>query len=325
MIQWKIHKLFALILLALTLGSCSGGKTSLSDRPIVKVNSERLTAKAFADELAYRLRAYDALSVKDEMLLNRTKQEVVRNFIVRVISETWAKQKGLFVRREDLDKYVDGVRGHYPDDLAFRRSLTQENLTFKDWRERVKFSLLQKLIMKELNRTRQTLTDEELKKYYKTYKDQFKEPAKVRLRQVVQDSKNNAERMQKLLRQGKSFKSIAKKFSITPESQSEGDIGWIEKGTLDIFDEAFKMRPGQRSPILKSDYGYHIFEVIAMKKAKTIPFEVAKSEVRRRLEEKREQALYSAWLEGQVRKASVFKDEKLITSIKVETRGVHNH
>jgi hypothetical protein len=46
-----------------------------------------------------------------------------------------------------------------------------------------------------------------------------------------------------------------------------------------------------------------------------------KDEIKSILMEKREQSLYLAWLEEQVRKARVFKDQAFIDALKVETKA----
>src|SRR5690606_17072241 len=96
---------------------------------------------------------------------------------------------------------------------------------------------------------------------------------------------------------------------------------WIEKGTLDVFDSAFRMGVGQRSQIVKSPYGFHIFEVIEKRAAKTLSLEEARPKITKILRERKEQDLYSSWLEEQILKARVFKDEDLLTAIQVFSRS----
>jgi len=114
---------------------------------------------------------------------------------------------------------------------------------------------------------------------------------------------------------------LAKKYSISPEASSGGNVGWVEKGLTDVFESAFRMKQGQRSPVVKSSFGYHIFEVLGRKPARTRPFPEVRGDLQRILMEKRKQSLYLAWLEERVRKARVFKDQPFIEALKVETRA----
>ena len=116
------------------------------------------------------------------------------------------------------------------------------------------------------------------------------------------------------------FGERAKQFSMAPEGASGGDTGWIEKGTLEVFDLAFKMNAGQRSKILKSPYGYHIYEVIKKEPEARLSFLEAKARIRTRLMEAKSQQVFTNWLEENVRKSSVKRNDELIKAIKVTTK-----
>ena len=98
-------------------------------------------------------------------------------------------------------------------------------------------------------------------------------------------------------------------------------MGWVEQGTLDIFDKAFNMRVGQRSGVVKSPYGYHIFEVTGKKAEQTLSFEEVKERISRSLKGNKEQAIYTAWLEEQLRVSKVLKNSEAIKSIQVKPLG----
>jgi parvulin-like peptidyl-prolyl isomerase len=62
-----------------------------------------------------------------------------------------------------------------------------------------------------------------------------------------------------------------------------------------------------------------LLKVIKKRKAFTEPFDDVKDRIYKQLIQNREQAAYSKWLEKQIRKAKVLKDETFIASMKVET------
>ena len=163
--------------------------------------------------------------------------------------------------------------------------------------------------------------DEELLSYYNRHIEEFLEPEKVRITQIVLNKEINAKRIVSELSKGKRLEELAKKFSVAPEASNNGDIGWIEKGTLAIYDRAFSMKVGRRSDVIKSPYGYHIFKVTGKRKAKKLSFKAVKERIRKTAVEKREQAVYASWLEKQIRLSRVYKDEELISSVSVVTRS----
>lgn len=313
---------FFLCLSVFTVAGCTDSSTELSNRTLVRVNGDEIKAQAFSQDLMRELKEFDALTVKDQAAIKRAKDNVVQNFIVRVLTEEYARDNNLLVRKEELDGEINAVRSQYPDDISFRKMLNDEELTFSQWKEKMKFSILQRLVAAHIRGARiEPPSDEELKAFYENNKDLFKTKERVRIRQVFLNSENDAQRIIDELKSGKKMQELAEKFSVAPEAENGGDIGWIEKGTLDIFDKAFDMRIGQRSPMVKSPYGFHIFEVIDKEKGKTQSFSDVKESIRKQILEKREQGAYSEWLEDRLAKAKVFKDEKFISRLKVETRS----
>jgi peptidyl-prolyl cis-trans isomerase C len=138
---------------------------------------------------------------------------------------------------------------------------------------------------------------------------------------VVLATEADAKVIETQLKAGKNMSDVAAAHSITPEGkQRKGDVGWVEKGVMDGFDAAFTMRQGQRSQIIKSPYGYHVFEVTAKRSAQARPFDQVKEQIRRSLIANREQAIYTSWLESELRKARVLRDDELIGQIRIETR-----
>lgn len=301
--------------------ACTRSPQDAPGKVVLKVNQTEMSAKEFSNALASRLRAFDSLTVKDPQVLRRTKDEVVKEFLIRIITEDYARSQNILVRKDDLDNEINSVRANYPDDITFRQALADEGLIYKDWQEKVRSTVLQKLVLLSLKQKLVPPTDEEMRNYYNNNKAEFQTGEQVRVRQVLVSTENDAQNIQDELRRGRNLKELAQKFSIAPEGSRGGDTGWIDRGSLEVFEKAFKLNKGQRSGIVKSEFGFHIYEVLDKRKAQILPYEQVKDRLRRILTENREQALYSAWLEGQVRQAKVFKDEKFIDSLRVETKG----
>ena len=134
-------------------------------------------------------------------------------------------------------------------------------------------------------------------------------------------NEDNAKRIFDEIQGGKSIAELAKKFSVAPEAENGGVTNWIEKGTIEVFDNAFKLPVGGRSKIVKSPYGYHIYEVVKKEPEGRLNFEQAKASIRTALRERQEQNAYSTWLEGQLKAATVLRNDALIKAIQISTRG----
>ncbi len=314
---------FFIFLLVFTSCSpqCTPGTQSLSNRVVIQVDDSEMSAQEFASRLAERLKNYDALAVKEDRILSKAKQDIVRDFILKVLTENWAQSNQVILRKEDIDAQINDIRNQYPDDLTFRQKLIEENLTYEEWLEKMKFSLLQNLVMKKLIEDTKPPEQSELKAYYESNKDLFKKARQVKLRQIVLKNENDAKSIRsEIHKKKKQMEDLAPKFSIAPEGLNKGELGWVEEGTLEVFDKVFDQPTGYLSGVLKSPYGYHIIKVLDKRNAMTVKFEDVKDKIYKVFIQNREQAAYSKWLENEIRKAKVMKDEAFIENIKIETR-----
>lgn len=310
-----------LTLLFLLTVSCTFGKPSLGQKVILDVNGKQLTSQQFAQELAYRLKDHDALSAKDPKTVNMVKTDIAQEFIVQTLSEEWARENGVIVKAEDLEAQIKSIQKNYPDDLAFQTALREEGITFKSWRDRLQGTLLQKLIVKKLAETSVQPSSGDMEIFFNEHKERFAVRETAQVRQILVATESDAKTIEDELKRGKKMADLAKKYSISPEGPQGGNVGWLEKGLTEVFEPAFHMKVGQRSPVVKSAFGYHVFELLARKPSRNKTFAEAKVEIKSILLEKNEQSLYLAWLEGQIRKARVFKDQAFIDALQVETKA----
>jgi hypothetical protein len=141
------------------------------------------------------------------------------------------------------------------------------------------------------------LTDAELKNYYQTHKSEFREPTRVRIRQIVVGSESEAKKVRSRLNSS-NFESIAREVSISPEAKEGGLLGPFAKSDMpSVFDVAFEMTPGEIQGILKSTYGFHII-MLDRKFPKTdLGFEAAKGRIQEILKKKRQDEEYKKWVE----------------------------
>lgn len=90
-------------------------------------------------------------------------------------------------------------------------------------------------------------------------------PKRVHASQIVVRTRAEARALKKKLNMGGvPFADLARAYSIAPEAEQGGDLGWFEQGAMPtVFETCFSLSPGEPSEIVASTYGYHIFVVHA--------------------------------------------------------------
>lgn len=95
------------------------------------------------------------------------------------------------------------------------------------------------------------------------------EAAKAKAEQLLQQAKQNPAR----------FAELAKQNSQDPGSAGNGgDLGFFGHGMMvkPFDDAAFALKQGEISGLVKSDFGYHIIKLLAIKPARVLPFTEAR-------------------------------------------------
>lgn len=135
--------------------------------------------------------------------------------------------------------------------------------------------------------------EEELRKAYEASIDRFRTPERVKVRHIllktngktpeeIKKIKAKAEDIRKQLLNGADFAALAKKYSEdTGTAIKGGNLGWIAHGqTVSNFEKvAFSLKPGTISPVISTEYGFHVIQVLAKQKAHLRSFAEVKKEL----------------------------------------------
>lgn len=298
---------------------CESRKEDLSSKPVLKVNERILTLRDFSTQLARRLKDLDALSAKNSQTIALIKEELLRSFITRSLILDYSESKKIEISSLELDKEVDAIRSLYPDDVSFRRTLADENISFSEWREQLRYRLIEKKVFKLMTEKIKPPTAEDLRLFYQQNLSQFKTKERIFIRQLVVEEQAKADLMKTEIKR-KGLESLARQYSITPEGKAGGVIGWIGKDEVDFFEPLFAYKVGVPGPVFKSPYGFHIAVVEKKSPATNLTFEEVKPRIERQIRAQKEQALFTEWLDAQLRSSRVWRDYKLIDAVSVDTK-----
>ncbi|MFI5338912.1 MAG: peptidylprolyl isomerase [Candidatus Methylomirabilales bacterium] len=156
------------------------------------------------------------------------------------------------------------------------------------------------------------VTDEEARKMYEDNKPLFSTET-VRVSHIMVKTEAEAEAILKDLQAGKDFAELAKTTSQdTGSAEKGGDLGELRHGqTVQEFEEeAFRLKEGELSPVIKTQYGYHILKGGAHASVAE-PFDEVKGKIRQSLLQQKQQESFLAFMADLEKKAKteIFEDQ----------------
>jgi len=85
---------------------------------------------------------------------------------------------------------------------------------------------------------------------------------KVRCAHILLRTEKEANTVLDRLKKGETFSNVAKKVSTCPSCKKGGDLGSFTRGQMvkEFEDAAFTLKKGETSPIVKTQFGYHIIK-----------------------------------------------------------------
>jgi peptidyl-prolyl cis-trans isomerase D len=146
------------------------------------------------------------------------------------------------------------------------------------------------------------ITDAEIRRRYDANRDSYRQEEQVKARHIIfmtrdsgkdveQKAKTRADSLLAAIRKdGGDFTELAKRFSEEPGAPtSGGDLGWFGRGAMvkEFETAAFAMKPGEISPVVKTQFGYHIIKLEDRKAAGQRPFEEVRGEIRTQIAQAR--------------------------------------
>lgn len=236
---------------------------------LATIGSEKITEA----QLRTELEKVGAKSVLGRMI----DQEVIRQA---------AKKQNLTVTDKELQDEVDNFKKQFPSEDVFKQTLANEGMSMDEFQIQVRDKiLLDKLAAKDVK-----ITEDEIKKYYDEHGKEFEQPEQVHARHILVDTEDEAKAIEDRLKKGEDFAKIAQeKSKDTSSAVKGGDLGFFGPGTMvPEFDKVvFALQVNEISQPVKTQFGYHIIQLLEKKAAQKPTLEEARPKIEKQLKEQK--------------------------------------
>lgn len=231
----KIAAVVAVAGVALSTAACSNGG---SNSTVASYKGGKITQQQYYDEMK---KSQAGKSTLANMIINRALEQ----------------QYGKYVSSKKVDKQYNNYKKQYGS--QFSAVLQQNGMTASSFKENLKTNLLSEQALKHIKK----ISKKQEQQAWKSYQP------KVTVQHILVAKKSTAQSIIKQLKDGKSFKSLAKKYSLdTATKNKAGKLPAFDStdNTLDssFKTAAFKLKTGEvTSTPVKSQSGYHVIKMIS--------------------------------------------------------------
>ncbi len=262
-----------------------------SDKYVVVVGSRHITIDDLKKDIEFFGTGME-MQIKDNQIRDQLIERIIDHYLVI----EYGNEKGITLSEDELQTAITDIKKEYTED-TFNDMLLRGYVDFDQWKDRLRERLLYEKIIGKVTENIAPPSYQEIKHYYKANLDEFRSPKMLKFRQIVTRSKEEADNLLIRLHKGEEMSELARQYSIAPEAESNGVVDWVAQDQLEESMEKalFSMSIGRISPVIKTPYGYHIFEVLSVRPEgiKAIPEVI--SEIESKLLSQKRTAFCNKW------------------------------
>ncbi len=244
-------------------------RAEVVDKILATVDGEPITL--------YQLKKFADRNIRGRQLNTSMDQgQLLDALITDTIVEKEVSEKGIVVRDEDIDRYIEGIKEHNKiDDAQLKQALQAQGLTLEAYRAQIRQDIQrQQLISREI-RGKVSVTPEEVQRYYEAHLSEYSTPARLQVAHIlfrlepdappdkVAAVTAKAQEVYQRIKKGADFAEMAKQYSEDASGQNGGSLGWFKQGELlePIEKAAGSLKVGEVSEPVRTKVGVHIIKV----------------------------------------------------------------
>jgi len=233
------------------------------------------------------------VTVKEEEK-DALKKDILNELVSAELLYQASQKDGLGNLDKEVDTQLENIKKGFNSEEEFQKVLKERGIDMKSLKEDIKKGIyinayLEKNVFSKMN----PVTEDQKKQEYETNKDKLNVPDEVRAGHILikaeekafpeekQKAKEKIDALRARLMSGEDFAKLAKENSEDGSAQNGGDLGYFRKGAMvkPFEDAAFGLEKDQISPVVETQFGYHIIKTIDKKAAHTLTYEEVSKDI----------------------------------------------
>ena len=306
-IRFNVSLLLLALVAALALAACGGGGSSSQDVPegAIAVVGDKTITKVQFDQLIEAQKKSAEAKKQTFPAVGTPEYEAVKATVVKGLVEEreWeleGESMGIKVSDDEVAKQLVQLKQQFfqGDEQKYQAELVKQGLTDQQVRDELRIRVLSNKIFAAVTKNVK-VTDADIAAYYKANATQYEQPASREVRHIVVKTEAQAQDLYNKIKAGASFAALAKKYTQDQASKADGGKFTAFKGrTVGPFDDfVFKAKTGDLSQPIKTEFGWHVIEVLsAVKPATTTPLDQVKDSIKTTLLQQKQNTAMKTWI-----------------------------
>jgi len=300
---------------SLSLNEVDGGNV------VVEVNGIKFTQNELDTRINPQLQAIRGKLPEDhvEHLKLTLRDMLIDNFIKRTLLNQEIEKHNIVASESEIKQAMNEIEATIPKGTTFETWLKQGGISIEEYRENITFSVRINKLFESQVKNDYTPSEEEIKKYYIDNKKRFYAPETVHARHILikldknDDEKSKGEKkakieaLRKQLLEGADFEKLAKESSECPSKEKGGDLGTFSRKRMvkPFSDAAFSQKVNEIGPIVQTELGYHIIQVLEHNQAKQETLYEVKDKIREDLIQRKKGIAIGNYIDELKKKAKI--------------------
>lgn len=307
-----MKKYFLLVMFFLFLYGPISLSEAVVDRVVAVVNQEIITLseiEKWINPLKGEIVTTDRLERREKM------QEICRKVLERLIEEKLVdqevKKSGIKVSSKEVEAAVEEVmRRNAASQEDLEKALAADGLTLETYKKQIEKGLQRQKLISWSVKVETKTGEKEWREFYQKNMDRYRTNETYRSGQIlfiipkgaapeeVREIRKKCQKVLEKIKGGEDFGEMALLFSEDSSNKDRGDLGYFKKGELlPAFErEALRLKVGEVSGIVRTEFGFHIIKLIDRKGIDPLPFEEVKEKVKTDYYESEMEKAYKQYL-----------------------------
>lgn len=251
------------------------------------------------------------------------RNEIYRGILDQLVEmrllEQEAAARNIKATEAEVNSGLEQMKSQAPNPEAFQKALASRKMSEADLRSEARQRLaVDKLLTAEIE-PKIAVNESDIADFYKKNPQFFMQPEAMRASHILikTDAAAGAEgkaqaraKAEDLLRQikaGGDFAALAKQHSNDGSAGNGGDLGFFPRGQMvkAFEDAAFALQPGEVSPLVESEFGFHIIKAAEHRTARTVPLAEVSDRIAVALRQQKQQELAQQFVQALKTKSKV--------------------